>query len=263
MTSTAGPSVHVQVSDGVLQITIDRPQVRNAIDWQTAQEVAAALDLLDANPDIGIGILTGAGAHFSAGMDLKAFAETGKRPEVEGRGLAGLTRVSPSKPLIAAVEGFAVGGGFELVLACDMVVAAENAVFSLPEAKRGLFAGSGGLLRLPHRVPAPIAMELALTGRTFTVTEAHQWGLINRITPAGQATEGARQLAREVVANAPMSIVYSKHLLTHTANLSWDHAMAEQDRMIEELAQSADAREGARAFVERRAPQWGRGDSHS
>ena len=253
-------SVKVDISDGVMVITIDRPEVRNALDWKTAHEVAQALDLLDMDHGVRVGILRGSGPCFSAGMDLKAFAATGRRPEVEGRGLAGLTRMSPRKPLIAAVEGFAVGGGFELVLACDMVVAASDAYFALPEAKRGLLAGSGGLLRLPHRVPPPIAMELALTARTFSAQEADKWGLLNRICDPGTALKVAHELARTIALNAPLSIEYGKHLLTHTASLPLAVGMDEQDRLLEQIVETADAREGALAFVEKRAPQWGRSD---
>lgn len=174
--------VLLDIRDGVLTITINRPEARNAATLAVAQGVAAALDQLDERDDLQIGILTGAGGNFCAGMDLKGFLR-GERPSVEGRGFGGLTARPPRKPLIAAVEGYALAGGFELVLACDLVVAAENAQFGVPEVKRGLAATAGGLMRLPRQLPYRIALELALTGDMFPAARAHAYGLINRLTP--------------------------------------------------------------------------------
>lgn len=246
-----------RVDEGVLLLTIDRPHVRNALNLETALEVAEALDELDGDADLRVGVITGAGGTFCAGMDLKDFAATGQRPEVPGRGFAGLTRHPGRKPLIAAVEGHAVGGGLEVVLACDLAVAAADAVFALPEARLGLIAGSGGLLHFGRRLPRVIALELGLTGRSFSAAEAQGWGLLNRVTPPGGALEAARELARAVLASAPLSIEMTKHLISGpVADLSWDEAFAAQDRILELLAASADAHEGATAFLERRAPQW-------
>ena len=243
--------------DGVLVITIDRPQVRNSLDLAAALEFAEALDVLDADDDVRVAVITGAGGTFCSGMDLKAFAATGLRPEVPGRGFAGITRQPPRKPTIAAVEGHAVGGGLEVVLCCDLVVAATDAAFALPEARRGLIAGSGGLLRLPTRVPRNVAMELGLTGRVFSAPEAHAWGLVNRLADRGRALEGAMALAAEVLGSAPLSVEVTKELIAGaTASLAWDDAVAEQDRLLELLAGSDDAREGAAAFVEKRPPRW-------
>jgi enoyl-CoA hydratase len=172
-------SLLVERSGSTLVMTINRPAARNAIDFATATALAAALDELDATRELRVGILTGAGGTFSAGMDLKAFLR-GEPREVEGRGFGGLTDAPPAKPLIAAVEGYALAGGCEMVLACDLVTAAEDAAFGLPEVKRGLIAGSGGLLRLPGRIPPQIAMEYALTGDLLPAVEAHRWGLVNR-----------------------------------------------------------------------------------
>ena len=243
--------------DGVLVVTIDRPQVRNSLDLDSAVEFAAALDELDETDELRVAVITGAGGSFCAGMDLKAFATTGLRPEVPGRGFAGITRRPPRKPVIAAVEGHALGGGLEVVLSCDLVVAAADAVFAMPEAKRGLIAGSGGLLRLPRRMPLNVAMELGLTGRPFTAQEAHGWGLVNRVAESGAALEAALALAAEVLAAAPLSVELTKQLLTGPAAvLPWGEAFAEQDRLLDLLAASDDAREGAAAFIEKRPPAW-------
>src|SRR6201999_1493703 len=156
--------------------------------------VAAAMDQLDDVPDLSIGILTGAGGTFCAGMDLKAFLR-GEQVALPGRGRAGFPQARPKKPLIAAVEGYALAGGFELALACDLIVAAENAKFGIPEGKRGLAAAAGGLLRLPQRIPPNVAMEYALTGDFFSAADAQRYGLANRVTAPGQALDGAIELA--------------------------------------------------------------------
>jgi len=216
--------------------------------------MAEALDDLDASPDLALGILTGAAGHFSSGMDLKAFLVTGKNPEVPGRGL-GFTRTPPRKPLIAAVEGMALAGGFELALACDLIVAAEDANFGLPEVKRGLVAGSGGLLRLPQRVPLHVAMDYALTGRLMPAPVAHQWGLVSRITAKGAALDAALELAAEIAANSPLALRLTKALIGRAgspgaADTVW------QDELLRMVVNSDDAREGAAAFSEKRTPVW-------
>jgi enoyl-CoA hydratase len=189
-------SVRVERRDGVLVVTLDRPEARNAVDSTVARQLAAAMDRLDADDDVAVGILTGAGGTFCAGMDLKAFLR-GEQPELPGRGFGGLTEARPRKPLIAAVEGYALAGGCELVLACDLVVAASDAQFGLPEVGIGLFAGAGGLIRLPQRIPRQVAMEFALTGDRFGAPDAHRWGLVNRLTePRGGQRAGRRAGAR-------------------------------------------------------------------
>ena len=249
-------ALRVERRDQTLVITIDRPKARNAIDLAVAEQIAAALDLLDADSDLAVGILTGAGGTFSSGMDLKAFLATGDRPEIEGRGLAGLTLTPPAKPILAAVEGYALAGGCELALACDLVVAGEGAVFGLPEVKRGLIAGSGGLLRLPRRIPPGIAMEYALTGEPMPAAEAYRWGLVNRLTPAGQALEAACALAAVIAANGPLAVRTTKRLITEAAGTTGDGAWERQNALLGEVLASADAREGAAAFVEKRPPVW-------
>lgn len=252
----AAEPVLVERDGGTLIITLSRPEVRNALDAATAQAVADALDELDRDPGLVVGILTGAGGTFSAGMDLKAFLRTGERPEVPGRGLAGLTLAPPATPLIAAVEGHAVAGGCELVLACDLVVAAEDATFGLPEVRRGLIAGSGGLVRLPQRVPAQIAMEHALTGRPMPAVEAHRWGLVNRLTAPGGALDGARELAAEIAANGPLAVRVTKRVLVESPTWPVEQVWDRQEALLREVVASADAQEGAAAFVEKRAPVW-------
>ncbi|PPJ33509.1 enoyl-CoA hydratase [Nocardia nova] len=247
--------VLVEERDRIQIITINRPDARNAIDAAVAKAVAAAVDELDARKDLSIGILTGAGGTFSAGMDLKAFLR-GEDPTLPGRGLAGIAEAPPRKPMIAAVEGYALAGGCELMLACDLVVAAENAKFGLPEVKRGLVAGAGGLLRLPRRIPQQLAMEYALTGDFFTAAEAHRFGLINRLTEAGQALEAAVELAEKITANAPLAVAATKEIVARSADWTSDIAFARQSEIMSPVFASADAREGAQAFAEKRSPVW-------
>lgn len=250
----SGDVVLIEDRGAVRVITINRPEVRNALDLRTATALAGALDELDARADLSVGVLAGAGGNFSSGMDLKAFLTTGQRPEVPGRGL-GFTRTPPRKPLIAAVEGTALAGGFELVLACDLVVAADDASFGLPEVSRGLIAGAGGLLRLPTRLPRAVAMEYALTGRRIPSEVARQWGLVNRITPPGAALAGAIELAEEVARNAPLALQATKELVARVGDPDVA-AVARQDELVELVVASDDAREGARAFSEKRPPVW-------
>ena len=239
----------------VLVVTINRPAVRNAINAATAAGVASAMDELDGDPTLTIGILTGAGGNFSAGMDLKAFL-LGERPEIEGRGLAGITETPPRKPLIAAVEGFALAGGCEMVLACDLVVAADNATFGIPEVSRGLVAGSGGLIRLPQRIPRQIALEYALTGARLSAVDAARWGLVNRLTPPGGALSGARELAAAITVNGPLGVQMTKRIVTESAAWSADEVWDRQRSLVESVLDTNDAREGAAAFAEKRPPKW-------
>jgi enoyl-CoA hydratase len=239
----------------ILVVTIHRPEVRNAINRATSEAIALAMDTLDGDPELAIGILTGAGSHFCAGMDLKAFLR-GERVELDGRGLAGMTETPPRKPVIAAVEGYALAGGCELVLACDLVVAADNANFGIPEVARGLIAGSGGLIRLPQRIPRQIALEYALTGAMLPAREARQWGLVNRLTAPGGALEGARELARTVAANGPLAVQMTKRVMTESPAWPTQELWARQREILESVIASDDAREGALAFAEKRRPNW-------
>ncbi len=247
--------VQIAVEGATLVVTINRPEARNAINRAASEAIASALDLLDAEPALVVGILTGAGGHFCSGMDLKAFLK-GERVELEGRGLAGIVERPPRKPLIAAVEGYALAGGCEIALACDLIVAAEDAQFGLPEVKRGLIAGSGGLLRLPMKIPRQIAMEYALTGRMMSAAEARQWGLVNRLSPRGGALAAARELAAEIAANGPLAVAMTKRILDEAPGWATDQIWSRQKDILERVIASRDAREGALAFAEKRAPRW-------
>lgn len=249
------PTVKLDREGHVLVITICRPEMRNAIDRVTSEAIAAAMDELDRDPQLIVGILTGAGAHFCSGMDLKAFLR-GERVELPGRGLAGIIETPPHKPLIAAVEGYALAGGFEVALACDLMVAADNAQFGLPEVKRGLMAGSGGLMRLPQRIPRQIAMQYALTGDLMSATEARQWGLVNQLTVPGEALLAAKALAQKIAANAPLAVQVSKKVVADALHWPADERWQRQNALLETIIHSNDAREGALAFNEKRPAVW-------
>jgi enoyl-CoA hydratase len=248
-------AVLVETRDNVLVMTINRPEARNAVNGAVAQGMAAALDRLDAEPGLSVGVLTGAGGTFSSGMDLKGFL-TGDVPVIEGRGLAGLTQAPPRKPLIAAVEGWALAGGFEMVLACDLVVASREAKFGLPEVKRSLVAGGGGLLRLPQRVPYHVAMELSLTGDPLTAEAAHTYGLVNRLAEPGGALDAALAFAAEIAANGPLALAATKEILRRSLDWTEEEGWKAQSDIMIPVFASADAREGATAFAEKRAPIW-------
>ena len=209
-------AVLVDVADGIMTVTLNRPKAKNAANRAVAVGVAAAMDELDSNDDIRVAILTGAGGTFCSGMDLKAFV-SGELPMVEGRGFAGITEAPPQKPLIAAVEGFALAGGLELMITCDLVVAADNAKFGIPEVKRGLAAAGGGLVRLPRQSPQRLAMEMALTGDFYDAERVAGMGLINQVVPAGTALEGARALAEKICANGPLAVKLSKKVMVDSA----------------------------------------------
>ncbi len=248
-------AVLVTVDGGIAVITINRPEARNAVNGDVARGIARASDELDARSDVRAAILTGAGGSFCAGMDLKGFL-AGDVPAVAGRGFGGITERPPAKPVIAAVEGYALAGGFELVLACDLVVASEEAKFGLPEVTRGLVAGAGGLLRLPRRIPYHLAMEIALTGEHFPAARLHEAGLVNRLVPAGQALAAARELAARVARGAPLALAASKRVIVESADAGSAEAFARQSEIISPVFSSADAMEGAVAFAEKRAPAW-------
>jgi enoyl-CoA hydratase len=247
--------VLTEVTDGVGVLTLNRPEAKNAVDLATTQALAAAVDEFEARADVTVLVLTGAGGTFCAGMDLKAFAR-GERPRIEGRGFAGLTEAPPVKPLIAAVEGWALAGGCELALAADLIVAASDARFGIPEVKRGLFAAGGGVLRLAKALPYQRAMEMALTGDPLPAAEAHRFGLVNVLTEPGGALEGARALAARVAANGPLGVQASKQLIAGSVGWTDRGALEAQRELADRVFASADALEGARAFAEKRAPVW-------
>lgn len=249
------PDLLVEERGRVLVLTMNRPRARNAVSVAMAEQIAAALDLLDRRDDLSVAVITGADGTFCAGMDLKAFGR-GERPVIEDRGFAGVVERPPDKPLIAAVEGWALAGGFEVVLACDLVVASEGASFGLPEVKRGLTAAAGGLLRLQHRIPYHLAMELALTGRAWTAPEAAAVHLVNRLVPVGTALQAALELAEEVAQNAPLALTASKQVLIRSVDWPLEQQFVRQQEHVDPVRRSADAQEGALAFVEKRPPRW-------
>ncbi|MFI7151224.1 crotonase/enoyl-CoA hydratase family protein [Nonomuraea sp. NPDC050022] len=248
-------TVLTDFADGVAVITINRPEARNAVDLETTKAIAAAIDAFEARPDLLVAILTGAGGTFCSGMDLKAFTR-GEKPALPGRGFAGITERLPTKPLIAAVEGWAIAGGCELALAADLVVAARDATFGLPEVKRGLIAVGGGLVRVAKALPYHLAMQLVLTGDPLPATTAHSYGLVNVLSEPGGALEEARALATRIAANAPFAVRASKRIVASSVRYTDEEVFAEQREVWAAVTASADAQEGARAFAEKRAPLW-------
>jgi enoyl-CoA hydratase len=248
-------AVITEQRERVLIITINRPEQRNAINARVAAGIAAALDQLDAEHDLAVGVLTGAGKGFCAGMDLKAFV-AGDDPYVGDRGFAGITRRAADKPLIAAVEGFAVAGGLEVALACDLMVASRGAKLGIPEVKRSLVAAGGGLLRLPRVLPRNIAVELALTGDVMVSERAYELGMVNRLTEPGEALAGAIELANTIAANGPLALAATKRILRDSIGWPEDEFWERQDEINKPVRTSEDAREGALAFAEKRSPVW-------
>jgi enoyl-CoA hydratase len=248
-------AVLTEVSGGIAVITINRPQARNAVNGEVARGIAAAVAECDSRAEVSVLVLTGAGGTFCAGMDLKGFL-AGDAPVADGRGFGGMVERPPVKPVIAAVEGYALAGGFELVLACDLVVASEEAIFGLPEVRRGLVAGAGGLLRLPSRIPYHLAMEIALTGAHFPAARLAAAGLVNTLVPAGQALTAAVDLAGQVARGAPLALAATKRVIVESADWPSGEAFARQGEIIGPVFGSKDAMEGAIAFAEKRAPLW-------
>ncbi|MFL6090130.1 MAG: crotonase/enoyl-CoA hydratase family protein [Aeromicrobium sp.] len=236
-------------------ITINRPEAKNALNAAVAHGIANAVDDLDADDSLRAGILTGAGGTFCSGIDLKAFIR-GETPLVGNRGIAGITKRPPRKPMIAAVEGWALAGGFELLLACDLVVAARSSQFGVPEVKRGLAAGGGGAYLLPKRLPLAIAMEMLLTGDPIEAARAEALGMVNRVVEDGAALGGALELAMAISRNGPLAVAVSKKVARESSNWSWDEGWTIQEDMMRPVFASNDAHEGATAFAEKRDPLW-------
>ena len=254
MTDTGTDELLAEVRDGVLILTINRPEAKNAMTKACSEAIAAQLDRLDSDDDLRVGILTGAGGTFCSGMDLKGFLR-GESPSVKGRGFGGLTEQKPVKPLIAAVEGYALAGGLELMIACDLVVANSGAKFGIPEAKRGLAAAAGGLMVLPDLIPHKVAMELALTGDFIDASRAYDLGMINRVTD-GPALDAALELAKAITANGPIAVRVSKQIMDESRGWPLDKRYEEQAKLLPQVFMSADAQEGSKAFAEKRAPNW-------
>lgn len=244
----------VERRDGVLIMTLNRPEVRNAINGEVARALSAAMDELDADSTLRVGVLTGAGAGFCAGNDLRNIGQ-GDVP-MTARGFAGIVERPSHKPLIAALEGFAAGGGLEVALACDMIVAGSSTKCMLPEVRRGLVAGGGGILRMLERAPRPLALEFLLTGAIRTAAELASWGVINRVVDDGDALAGALELAAEITRNAPTAIAATMTIIDGAAAWPREQFFEKQQPLLREVVASADAREGIRAFLEKRQPEW-------
>ncbi|MEM6474807.1 MAG: crotonase/enoyl-CoA hydratase family protein [Pseudomonadota bacterium] len=254
MNEATTQEVLTEVDNGVLIVTINRPDAKNAMTKAAAEGIAAAMDRLDSEDDLRVGIITGAGGTFCSGMDLKGFLR-GETPTVEGRGFGGVVQAPPAKPLIAAVEGYALAGGLELMIACDLVVASAGAKFGIPEAKRGLVAAAGGVMMLPDQIPERIAMELALTGDFIGAERAYELGMINEVAE-GSALEGAKALAAKIAANGPLAVRVSKQIIKDSRGWAMEDRYTNQAKLIAPVFVSEDAREGAAAFAEKRAPNW-------
>lgn len=239
----------------VLLITLNRPEAKNAFNAALSQALSGALDRLDEDPALRVGVLTGAGGSFSAGMDLKALLQ-GEQAATPERGGFGIMRRPPKKPLIAAIEGYAVAGGMELALCCDLIVASAESRLGLPEVKRGLVAVGGGLFRLPARIPYHVVMELALTGDLLPAQRLAELGLISRVVPKGEVLPAALELAERIAHNAPLALAATKQILAAAGDWSQAEAWSEQRKLAKPALSSQDAKEGARAFAEKRAPVW-------
>lgn len=232
-------------------ITLNRPEARNSVNTTLAQSLVAAIEELDADEGLTAGVLTGAGSGFSAGMDLKAFATEGPP-----KGFDQFLRNGSQKPLIAAVEGFALAGGLEIALSCDLIVAAKGVKLGIPEVNKGLFAAGGGLFRLPTRVPYGVAMEMALTSDPITAEQALELGLVARLAEPGKALDAALELAERIAKNAPLAVAASKQIVRQTRGLTEEEAWGFQGPHMKKVFTSDDAREGPRAFAEKRDPKW-------
>lgn len=247
--------VLIQRRNAVLEITLNRPARRNAITREVSERIAEGLEELDGDEQLRVGILTGSGGYFSSGMDLRALTD-GESAWLPDRGFGGIVKRPPAKPLIAAVEGFAVAGGFEILLACDLVVASRSAYFSIPEVKRCLVPIGGGIVRLADRLPENVARELVLTGESMGAEQAASYGLVNRLTDPGGALAGARELADQIAANAPLALAASKRIFEERANWTAEEQWARQEAISRPVAASRDSREGSLAFLEKREPRW-------
>ena len=247
--------VLVEARDGILIVTLNRPEAKNAMTLEMAEAAMKAFDELDASPELQVGVLTGAGGTFCAGIDLKDFVR-GKTPLIPGRGLCGITETPPKKPLIAAVEGWALAGGFEIALAADMIVASDASKFGVPEVKRSLVAAAGGVTVLHKRIPRAIAMEMVLTGDPITAERAAEIGLVNRLVEPGTALDAAIELAGRIATNGPLALAASKRLVQLSEDWTFEETWTKQREYVDPVFGSDDAKEGATAFAEKRAPQW-------
>jgi enoyl-CoA hydratase len=244
-------AVLTEVRGRILFITLNRPDAANSINSALGEGLLAAGRMLDESDDLTVGVLTGTGRGFCAGMDLKAYTKEG-----DPRGIEEFVQHGTAKPLIAAIEGFAVAGGLEIALTCDLLVAARGAKLGVPEVKVGLFAGGGGLLRLPRQLPYALAMELALTGDLIPAERAYEHGLLARLTEPGEALSEATALAERIAANSPMGVRWSKDMVRQMQGRTEAEFFAYQAPHLRRVLDSEDGREGATAFAEKRAPVW-------
>ncbi|MFR9774025.1 crotonase/enoyl-CoA hydratase family protein [Nocardia sp. SC052] len=249
------PTILTERDGACLIITMNRPRVRNAFDDAMSEAMATAHDLLDDDESLWIAIIHGAGGNFSAGADLKALAR-GERATTARRGNFGMLARPSRKPVIAAIEGFALGGGFEVALACDLVVASCEAEFGLPEVKYNLVALGGGLFRLPRRMPYHAALEIALSGEPVDAEIMHRWGVVNHVTEVGDALPRARQLADALLRNGPTALVATKRIVADSAGWTDDQAWDQQLSIARTALEAEDASEGLLAFAEKRTPRW-------
>jgi enoyl-CoA hydratase len=254
-TVSTSEAVITERRGSVLLITLNRPEVRNAVNAALAAGVAAALEELDGEEGLSVGVLTGAGGFFSAGMDLGAFVK-GESAWYGDRGFAGLTQRASRKPLIAAIEGFALAGGMEIALACDLIVAARGAKLGIPEVKRALVAAGGALLRMPRRMPYHVVMELALTGEPLPADRFHELGLVNRLVEPGAAVEAALELADTLAKNGPLALIATKQILQEQFDWTSAEMWERQGAISGAVFASEDAIEGSAAFKEKREPVW-------
>ncbi|TBL38377.1 crotonobetainyl-CoA hydratase [Hafnia alvei] len=254
--------LHIKRNGYILEITLDRPKA-NAIDAKTSFAMGEAFIAFRDDPELRVAIITGAGERFfSAGWDLKAAAD-GEAPDADfgPGGFAGLTELfNLDKPVIAAVNGYAFGGGFELALAADMIICSRNASFSVPEAKLGIVPDSGGMLRLPKILPPAIAMEMMMAGRSMDAEEALRWGVVNAVVESEQLMPHARELAAQIAANAPLAVAAIKEIYRETSELAveegYRHARSGKLKHYPSVLHSEDALEGPTAFAEKREPVW-------
>jgi len=247
--------VTTEIRDQIMIITLNRPEAMNAVNQELAEMLAASLDELDNNKDVSVGVLTGNGRGFCAGMDLKEFVSKGL-PTADDRGFGGITERASKKPLVCAVEGFALAGGLELALSADLIVAAKGAKFGIPEVTVGLFAAAGALLRLPRVLPYGRAMKMALTGAPIRAEEAYDLGMVAELAEKGEALNTAIELAQSIAKNAPLALLASKEIIREmqgrTETEFWQH----QQTQVDLVFNSEDGKEGATAFAEKRAPNW-------
>jgi enoyl-CoA hydratase len=249
--------VELEHRDNIALVTLNRPEARNAISPEVSQTMAAILDEVEADAGLRAVVLTGRGEVFSAGADLKVVASGRANDIASGKGgFAGIATRDFPKPIIAAVNGPALAGGFEIVLSCDLVVAAETAVFGIPEVKRGLMAAAGGLIRLPKRVPMAMALELAMTGDPIDADRALQLGLVNRVVPAAKVVDEAITIAERIGENSPIAVRNSRRLVREASELSERDGWSRTFELMMPVFESGDAVEGATAFAEKRKPVW-------